>query len=452
MQIIIVGCGKVGSTIAEQLSAEGHDITIVDTDESVVQALATRLDIMGVTGNGATHSILAEAGVEESDLLIAVTESDELNLLCCMVGKKAGADHTIARVRNPEYSQDIGFMKKELGLAMTINPEYAASTEMARLLRFPSAIEIDTFGRGRVELLEYKIEDDNILAGKSLIDVGKNIKSDILICAVERGEDVIIPNGSFVLKSGDIISVVASTENARDFFKKVGCGSNEVKDTMIVGGGTIAYYLANQLIPLGIKVKIIEKSHERCEELSAMLPNAVIIHGDAADKDVLLEEGIENCSSFVSLTGIDEENAFLSLYAKSVSNAKIVTKINRISFDDIIEKFDLGSMIYPKHITAEYIVRYVRGLQNSVGSNNVEALYKIIHGEAEALEFYIKEDSSMTDKTLEAMPIREGVLVAGIIRNGKVMIPNGKSVFQKNDSVIVITKITGMQNLEDILK
>ena len=433
MQIIIVGCGKVGSTIAEQLSAEGHDITIVDTDESVVQALATRLDIMGVTGNGATHSILAEAGVEEADLLIAVTESDELNLLCCMVGKKAGAEHTIARVRNPEYSQDIGFMKKELGLAMTINPEYAASTEMARLLRFPSAIEIDTFGRGRVELLEY-------------------IKSDILICAVERGEDVIIPNGSFVLKSGDIISVVASTENARDFFKKVGCGSNEVKDTMIVGGGTIAYYLANQLIPLGIKVKIIEKSHERCEELSAMLPNAVIIHGDAADKDVLLEEGIENCSSFVSLTGIDEENAFLSLYAKSVSNAKIVTKINRISFDDIIEKFDLGSMIYPKHITAEYIVRYVRGLQNSVGSNNVEALYKIIHGEAEALEFYIKEDSSMTDKTLEAMPIREGVLVAGIIRNGKVMIPNGKSVFQKNDSVIVITKITGMQNLEDILK
>ena len=303
-----------------------------------------------------------------------------------------------------------------------------------------------------MELLEYKIEDDNILAGKSLIDVGKNIKSDILICAVERGEDVIIPNGSFVLKSGDIISVVASTENARDFFKKVGCGSNEVKDTMIVGGGTIAYYLANQLIPLGIKVKIIEKSHERCEELSAMLPNAVIIHGDAADKDILLEEGIENCSSFVSLTGIDEENAFLSLYAKSVSNAKIVTKINRISFDDIIEKFDLGSMIYPKHITAEYIVRYVRGLQNSVGSNNVEALYKIIHGEAEALEFYIKEDSSMTDKTLEAMPIREGVLVAGIIRNGKVMIPNGKSVFQKNDSVIVITKITGMQNLEDILK
>lgn len=452
MQIIIVGCGKVGSTIAEQLSIEGHDITIVDTDQSVVQALATRLDIMGVTGNGATHSILMEAGVEESDLLIAVTESDELNLLCCMVGKKAGADHTIARVRNPEYSQDIGFMKKELGLAMTINPEYAASTEMARLLRFPSAIEIDTFGRGRVELLEYKIEADNILAGKSLVDVGKNIKSDILICAVERGEDVIIPNGSFVLKSGDIISVVASTENARDFFKKVGCNSNEVKDTLIVGGGTIAYYLANQLIPLGIKVKIIEKSYERCEELSAMLPNAVVIHGDAGDKDILLEEGIENCSSFVSLTGIDEENVFLSLYAKNVSDAKIVTKINRTAFDDIIGKFDLGSMIYPKNITAEYIVRYVRGLKNSVGNNNVEALYKIIHGEAEALEFYIKEDSDMTDKTLEKMPIRDGVIVAGIIRNGKVMIPNGKSTFQKNDSVIIITKITGMQNLGDILK
>ena len=441
MQIIIVGCGKVGSTIAEQLSAEGHDITIVDTDEAVVKALAARLDIMGVTGNGATHSVLEEAGIEDSDLLIAVTESDELNLLCCMVGKKAGAEHTIARVRNPEYSQDIGFMKKELGLAMTINPEYAASTEMARLLRFPSAIEIDTFGRGRVELLEYKILDDNILVGKSLIDVGRNIKSDVLICAVERDDEVIIPNGSFVLQSGDIVSIVASTENAKDFFKKVGCSSSGVRDTMIVGGGTI-----------GIKVKIIEKSYERCEELSAMLPNAVIIHGDAADKDVLLEEGIEKCSSFVSLTGIDEENAFLSLYAKSVSHAKIVTKINRIAFDDIIEKFDLGSMIYPKHITAEYIVRYVRGLQNSVGSNNVEALYRIIHGKVEALEFYIREDSGMTGATLEALPIKEGVLVAGIIRDGKVMIPNGKSTLQRNDSVIIITRITGMQNLEDILK
>ena len=449
MQIIIVGCGKVGSTIAEQLSAEGHDITIVDTDEAVVKALAARLDIMGVTGNGATHTILEEAGIEDSDLLIAVTESDELNLLCCMVGKKAGAEHTIARVRNPEYSQDIGFMKKELGLAMTINPEYAASTEMARLLRFPSAIEIDTFGRGRVELLEYKISEGNILVRKSLIDVGRNIKSDVLICAVEREDEVIIPNGSFVLQSGDIVSIVASTENAKDFFKKVGCNSSGVRDTMIVGGGTIAYYLAKQLLPLGIKVKIIEKSYERCEELSAMLPNAVIIHGDAADKDVLLEEGIEKCSSFVSLTGIDEENAFLSLYAKSVSNAKIVTKINRIAFDDIIEKFDLGSMIYPKHITAEYIVR---GLQNSVGSNNVEALYRIIHGKVEALEFYIKEDSGMTGATLEALPIREGVLVAGIIRDGKVMIPNGKSTLQRNDSVIIITRITGMQNLEDILK
>lgn len=451
MQIIIVGCGKVGMTIAEQLSAEGHDITIVDTDEAVVQSLATRLDIMGVTGNGATYTVLTEAGVEEADLLIAVTESDELNLLCCMVGKKAGADHTIARVRNPEYSQDIGFMKEDLGLAMVINPEHAASTEMARLLRFPSAIEIDTFGRGRVELLEYKILEDSILVGKNLIDVGRNIQPDVLICAVERGEDIIIPNGSFTLQSKDVISIVSSTENARDFFNKVGCNNNEVRDTIIVGGGTIAYYLAKQLIPLGIKVKIIEKRYDRCEELSAMLPRAVIIHGDATDKDILLEEGIENCSSFVSLTGMDEENAFLSLYAKSVSKAKIVTKINRISFDDIIDKFDLGSMIYPKHITAEYIVRYVRALQNSYGSD-VESLYKIIHGKVEALEFYIREDTSMTDVTLERLEIKDGVLVACIIRDGKVIIPNGKSTLQKKDSVIVITTVRGMQNLEDILK
>lgn len=451
MQIIIVGCGKIGTTIAEQLSAEGHDIMIVDSDESVVKSLAARLDIMGVTGNGATHTVLAEAGVEEADLLIAVTESDELNLLCCMVGKKAGAGHTIARVRNPEYNQDIGFIKSELGLAMTINPEYAASYEMARLLRLPSAIEIDTFARGRVELLEYKIPEGNILAGKSLVDVGKNIKSDVLICAVERNEDVFIPNGSFVLNAGDVISIVASTGNARDFFKKVGCNINGVKDTLIVGGGTIAYYLAKQLIPLGIKVKIIEKEYVRCEELSSVLPEAVIIHGDATDKDVLLEEGIENCTSFVSLTGIDEENVFLSLYAKSVSNAKIVTKINRISFDDIIEKFDLGSLIYPKNITAEYIVRYARALQNSYGSN-VETLYKIIHGEAEALEFLVRDESAMTGITLEELDIKNGVLLACIIRYGKVIIPNGKSTLMKNDSVIVVTTITGMQNLEDILK
>lgn len=451
MQIIIVGCGKIGTTIAEQLSAEGHDIMIVDSDESVVKSLAARLDIMGVTGNGATHTVLAEAGVEEADLLIAVTESDELNLLCCMVGKKAGAGHTIARVRNPEYNQDIGFIKSELGLAMTINPEYAASYEMARLLRLPSAIEIDTFARGRVELLEYKIPEGNVLAGKSLVDVGKNIKSDVLICAVERNEDVFIPNGSFVLNAGDVISIVASTGNARDFFKKVGCNVNGVKDTLIVGGGTIAYYLAKQLIPLGIKVKIIEKEYARCEELSSVLPEAVIIHGDATDKDVLLEEGIENCTSFVSLTGIDEENVFLSLYAKSVSNAKIVTKINRISFDDIIEKFDLGSLIYPKNITAEYIVRYARALQNSYGSN-VETLYKIIHGEAEALEFLVRDESAMTGITLEELDIKNGVLLACIIRYGKVIIPNGKSTLMKNDSVIVVTTITGMQNLEDILK
>lgn len=451
MQIVVVGCGKIGTTIAEQLSAEGHDITIVDSDEAVVQSLAARLDIMGVTGNGATHTVLKEAAVEEADLLIAVTESDELNLMCCMVGKKAGAGHTIARVRNPEYNQDISFIKNDLGLAMTINPEYAASVEMARLLRIPSAIEIDTFGKGRVELLEYKIPEGNVLKGKSLIDVSRNIKSDVLICAVERDEEVVIPNGSFVLEEGDIISIVASTGNARDFFKKVGCNNNGVKDTLIVGGGTIAYYLAKQLIPLGIKVKVIEKEYPRCEELSAMLPEAVIIHGDATDKDVLLEEGIEKCTSFVSLTGIDEENVFLSLYAKSVSNAKIVTKINRISFDDIIEKFDLGSLIYPKNITAEYIVRYARALQNSYGSN-VESLYKIIHGKAEALEFLIRDESVITGVTLEELNIKEGVLVACIIRYGQVIIPNGKSAFTKGDSVIIVTTIAGMQNLEDILK
>ncbi len=451
MKIIIVGCGKVGSTIAEQLNLEGHDITIVDIDDSVVTDVANHLDIMGICGNGATYSIQMEAGVEDADLLIAVTESDELNLLCCMVAKKAGDCDTIARVRNPQYTQDIAFIKEELGLAMVINPEFAAATEMARLLRIPSAIDIDTFARGRVELLEFKLAPGNILCEKSLMDISRTIRLEVLVCAVERGDQVIIPNGSFVLKAGDVISIVTSSAHSRAFFEKIGLYTNEVRDCLIVGGGKIAYYLAKQLIETRIHVKIVERDGERCESLSEQLPQAVIIRGDATNKDVLLEEGIETCSSFVSLTGIDEENIFLSLYAKNVSRAKIVTKINRISFDDIIEGFDLGSLIYPKYITAEYIVRYVRALQNGVGSN-VRTLYKIIHNKAEALEFVVRKDCPLIGQTLEALNLKPDILLACIIRKMKVIIPNGQSVLKEKDSIVVVTTRTGLDDITDIVK
>lgn len=451
MRIIIVGCGKVGRTITEQLSLEGNDITVIDKKSTVVHDVTNNYDVMGVVGNGASHLVQKEAGIEEADLLIAVTESDELNLLCCLIAKKAGDCSTIARVRNPMYSNEVNFIKEELGLSMTINPECAAATEIARILRFPSAIKIDTFAKGRVELLKFKIEEGSMLHGCSLIEVSKTLKTDILVCAVEREDEVMIPNGSFVLQANDVISIVASPRNARDFFKKIGVETHQVKNVMIVGGGTMAYYLSKQLLSMGIDVKIVEKDKERCEVLSELLPKAVVINGDATNQDVLLEEGIRHCESFVSLTGIDEGNIFLSLFAKNCSKAKVVTKINRISFDDIINKFNLGSLIYPKNITAEYIVRYVRALKNSIGSN-VETLYRIIENKAEALEIVIHEGASVVGVPLQELPLKDNILIACINRDGKIITPNGQSEIEVGDTVIIVTTEPGIQDISDILK
>lgn len=452
MRIIIVGCGKVGMTITEQLSLEGHDIAVIDTSSSVIHDVTNNYDVMGVVGNGASYTVQNEAGIEETDMLIAVTHSDELNLLCCLIAKKAGNCSTIARVRNPLYINEINFIKEELGLSMTINPEYAAATEIARILRFPSAIEIDTFAKGRVELLKFIIGQNSVLNNCSLIEISKKIKAEVLVCAVERGEEVVIPNGSFVMKENDTISIIASATNARDFFKEIGVETHQVKNAMIVGGGTIAFYLADQLINMGIAVKIVEKDKARCEQLSELLPKAVIINGDATNQDVLIEEGIAYCEAFVSLTGIDEGNIFLSLFAKSNSKAKIITKINRISFDKIINTFNLGSLIYPKFITAEYIIRYVRATQNSIGSN-VETLYRIIENKVEALEFIITEENSpVVNVPLEELPMKENILIACINHGGKIIAPNGKSKIQKDDTVIIVTTQKNLQDIRDILQ
>ncbi len=451
MRIIIVGCGKVGTTITEQLSMEGHDIAVIDVNSGVIHDITNNFDVMGVVGNGASYSVQKEAGIDDTDLLIAVTDSDELNLLCCLIAKKAGNCNTIARVRNPLYNNEINFIKEELGLSMTINPEHAAATEISRILRFPSAIEIDTFAKGRVELLKFIVEDGSMLCDKSLIDISGLVQADVLICAVERGDEVIIPNGSFVLKKNDTISIVASAKNARDFLKKIGVETHQVKNTMIVGGGTIAYYLAEQLLNMGINVKIVEKDKERCERLSELLPKAVIINGDATNQEVLIEEGIAYCESFVSLTGIDEGNIFLSLFAKGCSKAKIITKINRISFDEIINTFNLGTLIYPKYITSEYIIRYVRAMQNSIGSN-VETLYRIIENKVEALEFIISEDAPVVGIPIEELNIKDNILIACINHKGEIITPNGKTKISVGDSVIVVTTQKGLQDIKDILR
>ncbi|MBQ7985776.1 MAG: Trk system potassium transporter TrkA [Clostridia bacterium] len=452
MNIIIVGCGKVGQKIAEKLSQENeHNITVVDSRRFKVENIINEYDVMGVVGSCADIDILKEAGVENADILIAVTGSDELNLLTCLMAKKAGECQTIARVRNPEYRKTLPLFKEDLGLAMIINPEQTAAMEMARVLRFPSAIQIDTFAKGRVEILKFKIQDGSPLDSISIMEMSQKIDPNILICGVLRGEDAIIPGGDFVLNVGDIISIVAPSKSAGAFFRKIGVKTNRVKDTIIVGGGETGYYLANILLRSGIKVKIIEKDQKRGEELAEMLPKATIINADGTENRVLLEEGIEFAESFVALTNIDEENILLSLFAKSKMNGKLVTKINRIAYDEVISNLDLDTTIYPKNITAEYIVKFVRAKNNSIGSN-IETMHSILDGKAEALEFIIRENSPVAGIPLEKLSLKENILIACIIRGTDVIVPRGRDTITAGDHVIVVTKNSGFTDITDILK
>ncbi len=451
MKCIIIGCGKVGMTLAEQLCEEEHDVVLLDSSLKKLQSVPDHLDALRIVGNGSSIQAQLEAGVDQADILIAVTGSDELNLLCCVIAKKAGNCHTIARVRNPVYSQEIGFIKERLGISMIINPELAAATEIARVLRFPSAIKIDTFAKGRVELLKFKIRSEFKLEGMAVSYLQEKLKSHFLVSAVERKDEVYIPNGEFILQDDDLVSIVASAQNAAEFFKTIGVKTNQVNSCMIVGGGTIAYYLAKQLLEMKIDVRIVEQNKDRCETLSELLPNAMIVNGDGTDKKLLLEEGLRQAESFVSLTNLDEENVILTLFAKNQSKAKLVTKVNRIAFDDIIDKLDIGSVIYPKYITADYILQYVRAMQNSIGSN-VETLYQILDGKAEALEFAVHEVSSVTDVPLRQLDLKDNILICCINRKGKIIIPGGNDRIQIGDTVIVVTTQKGLQDIQDIQK
>ena len=451
MQIIIVGCGNVGSTLAEQLSKEGHNITVIDTKSDVVQNVSNNFDIMGIVGNGAGYSIQKEAGIEEADLLIAVTGSDELNLLCCLIAKKAGDCHTIARVRNPVYSREVSFIKEELGLSMIINPEEAAAREIARVLKFPSAIKIDTFAKGRIELVKYRVEEDSPLCDQSLKNISAKLHCDVLVCIVERGEEVYIPDGNFILRAKDEISVVGSAKNSVLFFKKLGVTTTRAKDAFIVGGGETAYYLAKQLLSVGIDVKIVERDMARCEELSELLPQAMIIHGDGTDRDLLLEEGIPQTEAFVALTNFDEENIMLSLFVKSIARAKLITKVHRIAYDELIAELDLGTVIYPKYITAEIIIKYVRAKQNSIGSN-IETLYRMSNDRVEALEFQVKADSPVLGVPLQELQLKPNLLISCINHKGEIIIPGGQSVISPGDTVVIVTTLTGLHDIKDILR
>lgn len=451
LSIIIVGCGKVGATLCEQLRKEGHDITIIDKRADKVQSISNLYDIMGIVGNGASYSLQKEAGIDDADLLIAVTDSDELNLLCCTIANRMGNCATIARVRTPDYSKEVGYLREKLGLAMIINPELEAAKEASRILALPNALEVNSFAHGQAEMIKFKIPKDSKLDNISIAQLGKSLSSNVLICAVERDGEVYIPGGNFRLLADDTISVVASRKIALKFFKEIGYKTQKVKDTMIIGGGKATYYLAHNLLAMGVDVKIIERDRARCEELSILLPKAIIINGDGSDEDLLKEEGLEYMESFVPLTGIDEENIMLTLHAKTLSNAKVITKINRVNFKDVINHLDLGSVIYPRYITSEAIIAYVRAKNNSRGSN-IETLYHMFDSRVEAIEFRVDQKSDVTDICLAQLPLKKDLLVAFINRNGKIIFPSGSDSIQVGDSVMVVTTHTGFHDIRDILQ
>lgn len=451
LSIIIVGCGKVGTALTEQLIREGHDITVIDEDSRKIQEITDQYDVMGLCGNGASYSMQMEAGINDADLLIAVTGSDELNLLCCTVAKRVGDCAAIARVRNPDYSTEVGYLREKLGLAMIINPDLEAAKEAARVLSLPTALEVDSFAHGQAELISFTVPQGNMLDGMEIAELGKNIPTDILICVVERSGEVYIPSGNFTLQAGDNISFAATRSTARKFLRQIGFDVDQVKSVMIIGGGKTSYYLAKMLLNSGVSVKIIELDPERCEELSVLLPRAVIINGDGSSEELLREEGITSVGGFVPLTGIDEENVMLTLFASRVSKAKVITKIDRINFKSVISSLNLGSVIYPRYITSEAIIAYVRAKKDSMGSN-IETLYHMFDHRVEAIEFRAETNSKVLDIPLRDLPIREGILIACINRKGKIIIPSGQDCIRSGDTVIIVSRHAGFDELNNILR
>ncbi len=451
MKIVIVGDGKVGQALTGRLAEEGHDLVVIDSSPEALRTSVEVHDVMGISGNGASYAVQKEAGVEDADLLIAATSGDELNLLCCMVANKIGARHTIARVRNPDYADQLVMMKEEFGLSMAINPELAAATEIARMLRFPSALKLDSFARGMVELVEIKVKEDSPLLGQALFSLSSHLGIRILICAVKRGDEVYIPTGSFVLQQGDKITLTANPAQLDSLFRKLGIYRHKIHRVMVVGGGRIAYYLAKQLLKLGMSVKIIEKDAARCEQLSEALPKAQVILGDGSDRELLEEEDIDNMDALVAVTGMDEENIIISMYAGTLKLPKVVTKINRMSFQEILDSAGIESVISPKGITVNQIVRYVRAMQNSQGSN-VETLHRIVGGRVEALEFSAGCCPGLTGIPLKDLRTRKNLLIACIIRGRQTIYPGGNDAIEEGDSVVVVTTEHQLKDLRDILE
>ncbi len=452
MNIVIVGCGKVGLTLAQQLRQEGHAITLVDTDRESLEAAVNSMDIQGVAGNGTSHRVLIEAGVKQADLLIAVTDRDELNMLSCLIGRKAGKCQTIARVRDPSYYEDIRFIKEELGLSMAINPEWQAAQDIFRLLQIPSALDVDTFDKGKVNMIRFRIQEDSPLNGKNMVEVNSMLGGKMLVCIRERGGQIVIPSGTTELQAGDKVSVVIPMSEIAQVLHRLRLRKKPIRSVTIAGGGSTAVYLSMMLQKTGVQVKIIETNRERCEVLAELLPKARIIHGDSSDKQLLEEEGLPNTEAFICLTGLDEENIMLALYAGKVSEAKVVTKISRIDFEEVVSELNLGSVVYPKNITAESIVRYVRAMENASG-NNVETLYRLLDGQVEAMEFVVRPGSTnIVGVKLQELGLKNNLLVCSINRHGRIITPTGQDTIEEGDIVVIVTTRRGVRDLGDIVR
>lgn len=452
MKIIVLGAGKVGKTLIKHMSNEDHDIIVVDQNATKVEEVVNQFDVIGVVGNGGSYDILMEAGAQDANLIICVTASDELNILAGLMAKKMGTRHTIARVRNPDYSSQRDFMRNQLGFSMIVNPELEAASEIRRVLSFPSAVKVDTFSRGKVELAEFFVEDHSRLNGVELSQLHKITKTNILVCAVSHNEDVIIPDGNYAIKPGDHLYITGTHRDLSRFCLDIGVITTRIKNVIIVGGGKIAYYLSKQLSTQGIKVKIIEKDKIRCQVLAEKLPYVTIIHGDGSDDELLNEEGIENTDAVLALTGLDEENIVLSLSAKSLYHKKTIAKVTRMNYAGLSDVLKVDSIVAPKKIVASQIIRYVRAKMNKDNDSSVKTLYKIVDGEVEAIEFKVTEQFKYLHKTLNEMKIKEHVLVAAIIRENEVIVPKGNTTMELNDYVIIVSRGEIMKSLNDILR
>ena len=451
MRIVIIGCGKVGRTLVQYLSSEGHDVVVIDSNARVLATLSDEEDVITVCGNGASYVIQREAGVQHADLVIAVTPSDELNILSCLVARKLSGAKTIARVRNPDYSAQLVLLRDELGLSMTVNPEHAAASEIARMLRFPSALRVEPFARNRAELVEYAIPADSTLCGMTLSRLAPALSVHLLVCAVQRGDEVLIPNGDFVLQAGDHIHITTPPAELAVFFKKLGVYQNRVKSVMIVGGGRVAFYLAKQLTGFGAQVKIIESDAARCDDLCERLPKCTVVHGDGTNTELLQEEGIDQADAFVALTGFDEENLILSLYAAKRTNGRVIAKVDRLSFIDVLGDLGVSRLISPKNTTANSILQYVRAMSNSVGSN-VETLLRLMDGRLECLEFRIREGAAYLGEKIRSLPLKKNLLIGCIVRQGMAIIPSGMDTIEVVDSVLVITTSPRFNDFNDIFE